>query len=344
MNEAAYYNYFNRELKADYRALGILKKAYSTWEHAFLSTAARQKMTPEDAQKEFANLYSKNTSLVLAGESAYPTLLSEIHSAPHALYIRGTLPANNANTLAIVGTRKATEEGIEAAERFAYILAGHGFVIVSGLALGIDAAAHRGALRAGGKTIAVLGNGVESTYPRTNARLGEEICATGGAIVSEYPLGTPPLPHHFLARNRIVSGLSHGTLVIEAPERSGALVTARFALDQNRDVFVLPGFFSHPQYAGSHELIRAGAELVTNPDHIVLSLTGTQEKENPRYPMGTDEACVFSALQNATSPLGIDKISEVTNLKAKTINTHLTMLLIKNLIEESDKGFSAKSL
>ena len=191
--------------------------------------------------------------------------------------------------IAIVGTRRATPDGKSTARRFAAELARAGIVIVSGLAFGVDAAAHEGCLDAEGKTVAVLACGLANIYPRNNEPLAKKILAQGGAIISEYPPDMPAYPSRFLERNRIVSGLSKGTLVIEAPERSGSLATARFALEQNRDVFVVPGPIAHPNFKGSHALIRQGAELVTTPEDILESYGIAREKSIGAEFAGTPE-------------------------------------------------------
>ena len=205
-------------------------------------------------------------------DSSYPSLLREIPDPPAVLYILGDLPDENIPRLAIVGTRKATSNGCLIAKTLARELSEAGFIIVSGLAMGIDTAGHEGVVASQGKTIAVLGNGLNEIYPRLNKNLAEEILKLDGAIISEYPPAEPAFPSNFLARNRIVSGLCLGTIVIEAPERSGSLVTARLALEQNREVFIVPGPANHPNYAGSHQLIREGARLIVSAKDILTDL------------------------------------------------------------------------
>jgi DNA processing protein len=253
------------------------------------------------------------------------------------VYLRGTLPP--AQGVAIVGTRKATEEGKETAAEFACRLAEAGLGVISGLALGIDAAAHRGALRAKKPTWAVLATGPDKIYPGLHAELGQKILEAGGGILSEYPPGSPPLPYRFLERNRIVSGLCRGTLVIEAPENSGALATARFALDQNRDLFVLPGPAKHPNFRGSHSLIRKGAELVTRPEDILesLGISAVSREENPAA--SPEENAVLRTLGRAGRPLDIDKIIELTNLQTRAVNQVLSFLIIKGAVKETGEGY-----
>ncbi len=205
-------------------------------------------------------------------DSEYPALLKEIPNAPKMFYLLGELPPDDLIKIAIVGTRKASSAGRRFAKELAQKLAEYGAVIVSGLAMGIDTAAHEGAILAGGKTIAVLANGLDTIYPAQNENLAKKILDYGGAIISEYPPQTPSFPNQFLERNRIVSGLSIATIVIEAPERSGSLVTARLAAEQGREVFIAPGSIDNPNYRGSHQLIRDGARLVTSIEDIMEDL------------------------------------------------------------------------
>ena len=205
---------------------------------------------------------------VAIGDERYPQLLEQISNPPLLLYVDGNAEILHLPALAIVGSRNPSKGGERNAFEFAQHLAGIGFTIVSGLAQGIDTAAHRGALAAGGRTIAFLGHGVDSVYPASNKALAEEIAATG-ALVSEFPLGTHPGREHFPQRNRLISGLSLGTLVVEAARRSGSLITARLAGEQGREVFALPGSIHNPLARGCHQLIRQGAKLVETSDDIV---------------------------------------------------------------------------
>lgn len=202
-------------------------------------------------------------------DADYPERLKNIHAPPCTLYLKGRLPVfDEEAALTVVGSRRATPYGVQAAERLSYALARAGMLIVSGLARGVDAHAHRAALRAGAPTVAVLGCGADTPYPAENKALYEDIAAAG-AVMSEYPPGAPPLAAHFPARNRILSGLSLGVMVVEAPLRSGALITAFHALEQGRDVFAVPGNIDVPESAGCNRLIREGAQLVTGPDDVL---------------------------------------------------------------------------
>ena len=210
--------------------------------------------------------------LLTPADAGYPQLLREISRPPAQLFVRGNVAALALPQLAIVGSRSATPGGTETAHAFARHLAARGFCITSGLAEGIDAAAHQGALAAGGRTLAVCGTGPDIVYPRQHERLADEIVAAGGAIVAEFAPGTPVLRSNFPRRNRLISGLSVGTLVIEAGIRSGALITARHALEQGREVFAIPGSIHNPVARGCHHLIRHGAKLVETAADIVDEL------------------------------------------------------------------------
>jgi DNA processing protein len=212
--------------------------------------------------------------LLTPADAAYPALLREIPSPPPQLFVRGNPEALSLPQLAIVGSRNATPAGAETAHSFASHLAARGFCITSGLAEGIDAAAHRGALVARGPTIAVCGTGPDIVYPRQHETLADEIVARGGAIVSEFAPGTPVFRANFPRRNRLISGLAVGTLVVEASLRSGALITARHAMEQGREVFAIPGSIHNPVARGCHHLIRNGAKLVETAADIVDELSG----------------------------------------------------------------------
>ncbi|MCR4260962.1 MAG: DNA-processing protein DprA [Candidatus Colwellbacteria bacterium] len=208
------------------------------------------------------------------GGSEYPKLLGEISDAPALIYVRGELKLDRP-LIAVVGTRQATTEGKKIAEEFSKELARAGFGIISGLALGIDASAHKGALDAQGSTIAVLGNGIDDIYPPENRELADRILGSDGAIISEYGPGEPIEKTNFIQRNRIISALSIAVLVIEAPIHSGALVTARTGGEQGKDVFVVPGPIGNPNFEGSHKLIRDGAILVSSVEDILEDLNLT---------------------------------------------------------------------
>lgn len=205
----------------------------------------------------------------------YPARLREIHSAPATLYVRGNFAALNDPQIAVVGCRRMSAYGSENAFQFSKALAEIGITITSGLAMGIDTMAHQGALAAKGQTIAVLGTGLNNIYPSQNKKLASDIIEQGGAIISELPLDAEPFPYHFPRRNRIISALSLGVLVIEAAEKSGSLITARFALEQNREIFAIPGSIHSATSKGCHQLIKEGATLVESISDLLVQV---QEK------------------------------------------------------------------
>jgi len=216
-------------------------------------------------------IQSRNCKLVPCTSLEYPALLAQTSRAPAVLYVLGNVSALHTPQLAIVGSRSPTASGRETARHFAEYFARAGISVTSGLALGIDSASHEGALIAGGRTIAVCGTGLDIVYPRQNLPLARRI-EERGALVSEFPPRTPPLAPHFPRRNRIISGLSFGTLVVEAARSSGSLITARHATDQGREVFAVPGSIHNPLSRGCHDLIRAGAKLVENAEDVLVEV------------------------------------------------------------------------
>ena len=208
-------------------------------------------------------LEKNNIQVVTIQDMEYPQMLKEIYDYPISLYVKGNANLLNSKSIAIVGCRDASKYGEKSAKYFGYNLANEGICVVSGLAKGIDSYAHIGALGANGNTIAVLGNGLDMVYPKENTELENKIIEKGGAIISEYPLGTKPDKMNFPARNRIVSGMSNGVLVVEAKEKSGTLITVDFALEQGRDVFVVPGNINSVYSVGTNRLIKEGAKLVS---------------------------------------------------------------------------------
>ena len=233
--------------------------------------AALQK--PDWQQVDHALAWSEGTDnhIILRSDTTYPSLLTEIDSPPPLLFVHGNVDILNSLQLAIVGSRNPTQGGKDTAKSFSYFLANQGLTITSGLALGIDTIAHQGALDAKGATIAVMGTGLDRVYPARNRDLAHKIAASG-ALISEFPPGTPPLPANFPRRNRIISGMSLGVLVVEAAKQSGSLITARTAMEQGRDVFAIPGSIHNPLSRGCHAIIRQGAKLVETGEHILEEL------------------------------------------------------------------------
>lgn len=340
MSEAPFYNALQIALQSDYRKLKLMREKSGDWEKVWKTLDPRERGAC-DPRKEWGRLEKSGVRLILKEENEYPRELREIAWAPFGIYVRGNLRCDDSVRIAIVGTRKGTREGEECAKKFGRELASSGIPIISGLAFGIDAAAHRGALEAQGYTLAVLSSGLDRIYPQSHENLAKKILEAEGALISEYPLGSPPLPYRFVERNRIISGFSRGVLIIEAPSGSGSLITARFALEQNREVFVLPGPVGHPNFFGSHELIRSGAELVTSPLHILgaFGLGKSEGREGSNLPATREEELVLELLRRHREPLTIDKIIELSNLKANIVSQTVSFLLIKNVIRETDQGY-----
>lgn len=273
-------------------------------------------------------------------ENDFPTLLGKSPNTPGIIYLKGNKHILSNKSVSIVGTRKASALGLKTAEGFAYQLARAGFTIVSGLAMGIDTAAHKGALKAGGKTIAVLGVGIDKIYPSQNEFLAQEIIKTGGAIVSEYRVGVTPYKGSFIARNRIISGLSLATIVIEAPKKSGALATAGFAGDQGKSIFVTPGDINNFNYEGSHALIRDGATLVTSVNEILEELNVDVYKEKIIPETITKEVeIVFNTIKKSGQVITIDSLIEATGMKTNEIISALGTLSIEQMIIETPYGY-----
>jgi DNA processing protein len=217
-----------------------------------------------------------NYNTIIPDKHKFLQGLANIAKVPERLYFRGELPTERIPTVAIVGTRKPTAYGREVTYKIAYELAQRGVVIISGLAFGIDSIAHRAALDAGGITIAVLGNGIDTVYPRAHEKLAQEILQKGGALLSEYPQGAATFPSNFLARNRLVSGLADAVVVTEAAARSGSLATVNHALEQGKDVFAVPGNITNPMSAGCNEIIKQGATPLTDPKEVLPGFVSQQ--------------------------------------------------------------------
>jgi len=330
--EAKAYNVIIKALGSQYVKLQALREKHGTWQKAW---EAIQKAHHLDIEKEWGALLESGVELRLIDDPDYPTLLKEVPWPPFGIYIKGS-HKDNVPAVGIVGTRKATTYGRDSAHVFGKVFASRGVTVVSGLALGIDEAAHSGVVEEGGYTIAVLACGLDTIYPRQNMRLAERILENGGCLISEYPIGAESFPNRFIERNRIISGLSQGVVVIEAPEKSGALATARFALDQNRDVFVLPGLVSHMNYRGSHALIRAGARLVASPDDVMEDLAITTEPQEKQLPldMNEQERYILEVLKKEGKPLDADALSKSSALSIPELTRHLTFLTLKGIVKE----------
>lgn len=269
-------------------------------------------------------------ALVTLADDAYPKPLLEISDPPALLYLRGNVNALAADALAVVGSRNPTPQGVANAEQFARAFSDAGLTIVSGLALGIDAAAHRGALAGAASTIAVLGCGADIVYPRSNQGLFEQI-ADRGAIVSEFPLGTPPLQENFPRRNRVISGLARGCLVVEAALTSGSLITARLAAEQGREVFAIPGSIHSPLSKGCHALIKQGAKLVESAQDVLEDLgIGSNSREGSDHKILRQDIPLLHHM--GFDPCSIDALAQRSGLTAETVSAMLLRLELEGKV------------
>ena len=298
------------------------------------------------------NVKNSGGDVLILDDGSYPYLLREIADPPITLYVRGDWQACfDAPSIGVVGSRRCSTYGENASTFLARDLAERGICIVSGLARGIDSAAHRAAIDGKGKTIAVLGTGINQVYPKENAKLVEQILESGGAIVSQFPLETPPIPENFPYRNRVISGLSLGVLIVEASERSGSLITARLAMEQNREVFAVPGNISSKNSFGTNYLIKSGAKLVQQWQDVVLELPSeisaaimppqidektsikpTQQKLIPAD-LTESERKIYMLL-SPDEPLHIDILVEASALSVSEVSNALLGLDLRDLIRE----------
>jgi DNA processing protein len=279
----------------------VFRASLTELESAEIQAASAQSIatgrSAELAREDLARASDGGIIVLSNGDALYPSRLKEIYDPPSILYVRGNPEVLTKPGIAVVGTRHPTPYGSGMAERLAHDLATQGLVIISGMARGVDTASHRGAIAAKGKTVAVFGTGVDVIYPKENSRLSEQILAFGGALISEFPLGTFAAPQNFPIRNRILSGMSLGVLVVEAAEYSGTRITARLALEQNRDVFAVPGNVTNKNSWGPNTLIKQGAKLVATwedvwedlPTDVRLALTPAPSPES----QATSSASLF---------------------------------------------------
>lgn len=325
----------------------------------FLTTAEINALCGKDtaaAEQSLCNLEKIGGWILTPDMPDYPDVLKTIYDPPTVLYCRGMrVDLNNTLCIASVGTRKCTTYGKNTAYTLAKSLGSQGVTIISGMALGIDTASHSGALAAHAPTVAVIGSGIDEPYPRSNARLMEEI-AKGGMIMSEYPLGTKPVKYHFPERNRIISGISQGTLVIEADIKSGSLITAKLAYEQGRDVFAVPGNINSVYSKGTNYLLKDGAHLVTCDEDIMSyyrydyadRLASTVESREkifkaefersiPDYPSGTPEAIISKII--SSEPVNIDKICEKSRLDVGCVNSTLLLMELSGKVTRLPGNF-----
>lgn len=295
----------------------------------------------QDLAKELSLAEKYGLRIITIDSPDYPRNLKNIPGAPIVLYVKGELREEDKLSIAVVGSRRASLYGLRCAEKFAAQLSGYGFTIVSGMARGVDTYAHRGALRRMGRTIAVIGSGFCEVYPPENEKLCAEI-AENGAVVSEFPLHTLPLRQNFPRRNRVISGLSLGVLVVEAARNSGALITADFALEQGREVFALPGKVDSGNSFGPNELIKQGAKTVTSAEDIIeefsLNISEQVEAERPKkiiprsMPLSAEEKLLCEMI--LVEPMHLDEIAQKSGLNISAISSALLKLELKKIIRQ----------
>ena len=304
-------------------------------------------------ERDLRWLEAPGRSLLTAADPRYPAQLAAVPGCPAALFVEGNAALLSHPQIAIVGSRGATAAGRETAFDFAARLAAHGFAITSGLAVGIDAAAHRGALAAGGVTIAICGTGLDRVYPAEHRELASRIAAAG-ALVSEFPTGTPPHAHNFPRRNRLMSGLARGVLVVEAAARSGSLITARLAGEQGREVMAIPGSIHNPLARGCHRLIKDGAALVETIDDVLaaLGLSGLAGRANSAIEMRNDAEISDGVLDSDAEmllnalgfePADLDRLVERTGLAAQSVISKLQLLELDGRVESLAGGRYSRS-
>ena len=343
--------------KRFYQLLSLYEDARSVWDamggpltppdiREALGPATLEKLRAARDERYFYTLFDRlergGIRAVTRLSDAYPPALTGIYDPPPTLYVRGDCPLDGDRNLAIVGSRQCTRDGQRAAREFAEGLAGNGVTVVSGMARGIDSWAHRGALDGHGPTVAVLGCGVDVVYPPENDRLLHEILDSGGAVISELLPGTPPVPGNFPARNRIISGLTEGTLLVEGARASGAMITVNLALEQGRDVFAVPGGIYSPQSSAPNRMILEGATPVLSHWDILEYYRWAQRPaENPvpsakREPLEPEEEAVVAPLR--AEALSFEELAAATGFTAAKLNSHLTMLELRGIIEKVPGG------
>ena len=322
---------------------GDLQSAWDASRDQFLALGLHPKIVDNfinvrkniDIETNYQKIISNGIKVVISGESNYPSRLNEIDQPPPVLYIRGDYQDDDFWAVAIVGTRRITPYGRQIAEEISSYLAQNGITIISGMARGVDGIAHQSALAVGGRTIAVLGCGVDRIYPPEHRKLAHEI-VHHGAMISDYPMGTPPDSANFPPRNRIISGLSMAVIVIEAGLKSGALITANYAADQGRDVFAVPGNIQAQQSKGTNLLIQQGAHPLLSGKDVLesLNLDRIPEKKHARrtIPVDKEEALMLEVI--GKEPIHIDEIRSKTGLPIETVSASLSLMELKGLVQQ----------
>lgn len=288
-----------------------------------------------DLELVWQQIQARGIKVVISEEVEYPVRLKEIELPPPVLYVQGDLQAEDEWAVAIVGTRRLTAYGRQVTTEIASMLARSGVSVVSGLARGIDGVAHKAALEAGGRTLAVMGSGVDRIYPPEHRKLAGEI-SRSGALISDYAPGTPPDGLNFPPRNRIIAGLSLAVVVVEAGESSGALITAKFAADQGREVFAVPGSITAPQSQGTNKLIQQGASPLLDPAEVLeaLNLRRVHQYQAARKTLPADETELRLLNMLSQVPMHVDEISNQTDLPIEIVSATLTMLELKGLARQ----------
>lgn len=353
MNNKPYLIALNRIKQIGPRGIKKLLKNWPNLEDMFhLSSIDLQrvgvpvKLADAVSSFDFAQIHAdlhweekKHHHLLTWDDKLYPSLLREIHDPPPVLYAVGDLSCLNQSAVAMVGSRNPSINGKENAWRFAYDLARNNMNIISGLALGVDAQAHMGCLKAGGRTIAVMATGIDRIYPARHKKLAEEITEKG-LLLTEFPLATPPIAGHFPRRNRIISGLSLATLVVEAAIKSGSLITARQALEQNREVLAIPGSIHNPMARGCHHLLQQGAKLVTSSEDILSELrfmTGVSVQEEEHTASMVDEPALVKCIGFEVTT--VDKIIERSGLSMTEVTCDLAELELQGIVKAVPGGY-----
>lgn len=335
MNEKKFLNALLSMPGTGYETIAKLRERFDSYETAWKKRDPKQLPAAADPDRGMELLEKHGISMTLTEEPSFPRLLKEIHSPPFWLYTKGSVRPDE-EVVAIVGSRKASSYGKEATERIVSGLAlATSATIASGLAVGIDGAAHRAALKNGLRTIAVIGSGLDepSLFPQEHRNLSREILASGGTIISEYPPGTPPLKHHFIQRNRLISGLAKGVLVVEAAEKSGALITVRFALEQGRSAMAVPGSIFSPYSKGTNRLIGEGALAVASAEDLIeeLGLPRNIKSFPPHGNAAEGSETEKNILARLDEPRKVDELVEKLNLAPSLILSALSMLELKGL-------------
>ncbi|MCX7922365.1 MAG: DNA-processing protein DprA [Clostridia bacterium] len=294
----------------------------------------------DESEKHLERIYNHKIKVITIKDDLYPCYLKSIYDAPPLLFVKGQVEKDE-KTIAIVGSRRATSYGLDMAERIGYELSKLGVTVVSGMARGIDSRAHSGSLKAGGRTLAVLGCGLDTVYPPENKPLMQRI-EESGAVISEYLPGVKPVAQNFPARNRIISGISLGVVIIEANEKSGSLITADFALEQGREVFAVPGNITSSNSKGTNKLIREGAKIVTDIDDILEEIKVHRSSNNKEHRLvvkkpqfdGLDSDERIIAEQLSIEPTHIDLLAEKSKINIQEMNAILIMMELRGIVEQ----------